>query len=225
MRREYERIYEFGPFRLDVRERQLRRNGQPVPLTPKAFETLLVLVERRGHLVEKEELMRALWPNSFVEEANLTNNVWTLRNALGESRQTGKYIETAPKRGYRFVAEVRVVGVAEEAAELVAEKHTVTRIITEEEEDRTNTDYQSAAGFPASPPNAQTYSARPIKAGAASPTPARARSSSKTRIRAVVASALVVAAGALTVREFRKSRTSATDARRVFQAEDGIRDF
>jgi TolB-like protein/DNA-binding winged helix-turn-helix (wHTH) protein/Flp pilus assembly protein TadD len=101
-------LYEFGDFRLDTHERQLLRNGQPVPLTPKAFETLVLLVERSGRLVRKDELIQALWPDSFVEEANLTNNIWALRTALGE-RHSQKYIETVPKGGYRFVADVRPV--------------------------------------------------------------------------------------------------------------------
>lgn len=136
MSEDQSQLYEFGPFQLDTAERQLLRQGQPVPLTPKAFETLLVLVKRGGHLVGKEELMQALWPDSFVEEANLTNNIWTLRNALGESRESHQYIETVPKRGYRFVAEVHVV---DERTELIAQKHTFTRIVTEEEEETEET--------------------------------------------------------------------------------------
>jgi DNA-binding winged helix-turn-helix (wHTH) protein/TolB-like protein/Tfp pilus assembly protein PilF len=124
--------YEFGPFRLDTAERLLWRDGEPVPLTPKAFEMLVVLVEHSGHLVEKDKLIKALWPDSFVEEANLTNNVWTLRKTLGEGQNSHRYIETIPKRGYRFTAPVRVL--ANEGEELVLEKHTLTRVITEEEE-------------------------------------------------------------------------------------------
>lgn len=76
-------LYEFGPFRIDVAERLLIREGQNVPLTPKAFDTLLVLVENQGHLVEKDELMQRIWPNTFVEEANLTNNISQLRKSAG----------------------------------------------------------------------------------------------------------------------------------------------
>ena len=114
-------FYEFGNFRLDTEERQLLRDGHPVPLTPKAFETLVLLVERAGRLALKDELMHALWPDSFVEESNLTNNIWILRTALGDS-QNGKYIETVPKRGYRFVAEVRPVSAAGHT-EVAADKH------------------------------------------------------------------------------------------------------
>ena len=78
------------------------RNGEPVPLTPKAFATLVVLVQRSGHLVQKDELMKLLWPDSFVEESNLNQHVWTLRQTLGENKAGNEYIETVPKRGYRF---------------------------------------------------------------------------------------------------------------------------
>src|SRR6185436_4702372 len=94
-------LYEFGPYRLDTAEQLLLRNGQPVPLTPKAFETLVALVERSGHLVEKDELMKAVWSDTFVEESNLTNNVYELRRILGHDENGRGYIETVPKRGYR----------------------------------------------------------------------------------------------------------------------------
>jgi DNA-binding winged helix-turn-helix (wHTH) protein/TolB-like protein/Tfp pilus assembly protein PilF len=103
-------FYEFGPFRLDKVERQLLRNGGPVSLTPKAFDTLLFLVENRGHVLPKAELMQALWPGSFVEEGNLTDNISKLRQALGDDRRSPKYIETVARRGYRFIAAVEEVG-------------------------------------------------------------------------------------------------------------------
>lgn len=98
--------YCFGPFRLDVRERLLLRDDEPVTLPPKAFETLVALVENSGHLLTKEDLMKRLWPDTFVEEANLANNISLLRKVLEDDRQMFKYIETVPKRGYRFVASV-----------------------------------------------------------------------------------------------------------------------
>lgn len=108
MSRQIGRLYEFNSFRLDPAERQLLRDGVPVPLTPKVFETLVVLVERNGHLVEKEELMKLVWAEAFVEEANLARCIHALRKVLGEERGGQKYIETVPKRGYRFNGEVRV---------------------------------------------------------------------------------------------------------------------
>jgi DNA-binding winged helix-turn-helix (wHTH) protein/Flp pilus assembly protein TadD len=110
-------IYEFGPFRLDSADKTLWQDGQPVPLTPKAFDTLLILVENNGHLVEKDELIRRLWPDSFVDENSLPQNIYLLRKALekGSPAQHGqgqlgpgqRYIVTVPRRGYRFIAPVR----------------------------------------------------------------------------------------------------------------------
>lgn len=102
-------LYEFDAFRLDPTERQLLCHGAPVPLSPKVFDTLVALVERGGHLVEKDELMRVVWADAFVEEANLARCVHTLRKALGEQQGEARYIKTVPKRGYRFVAEVREI--------------------------------------------------------------------------------------------------------------------
>jgi TolB-like protein/DNA-binding winged helix-turn-helix (wHTH) protein/Tfp pilus assembly protein PilF len=99
-------LYEFGPFRLDPAERSLLRDGKPVPLTPKAFELLVLLVENRGHLLNKDELIERVWPNTFVEEANLVQNVSVLRKALDDKNGGVQYIETVPKGGYRFTAAV-----------------------------------------------------------------------------------------------------------------------
>jgi TolB-like protein/Tfp pilus assembly protein PilF len=99
-------IYEFGAFRLDEKERLLFRSEKLVPLTPKVFDILLFLVQRKGSLVEKETLLTEIWPDAFVEEANLSVNIATLRKALGDGPSDHQYIETVPKRGYRFVAKV-----------------------------------------------------------------------------------------------------------------------
>jgi len=99
-------VYEFGPFRLDSAQHLLFRDGQVISLAPKAAETLVVLVARHGELVEKEELMKAVWPDTFVEEANLTVHVSALRKLFHEQAPPGGYIETVPRRGYRFVAPV-----------------------------------------------------------------------------------------------------------------------
>ena len=101
-------VFEFGPFRLDTTEAVLLRDGRPVPLTLKAYETLVALIRDNGHVVSKEDLLKAVWPDTFVEEGNLSHNIWTLRKALGETEHE-KYIETVPRRGYRFTASVRVV--------------------------------------------------------------------------------------------------------------------
>ena len=100
--------YEFGAFRLDRGRRLLlRQDGTPVPLLPKAFEVLTYLVEREGLVLDKDELMRAVWPDTFVEENNLTQIISTVRRALGEARGEHRYIATVPGRGYQFVADVR----------------------------------------------------------------------------------------------------------------------
>jgi TolB-like protein/DNA-binding winged helix-turn-helix (wHTH) protein len=98
--------YEFGPFVLDTLQHALLKQGSPVPLTPKTYDTLLLLVQNNGRMLSKEELMRALWPDSFVEESNLTQQVSMIRKALGESASEPRYIVTVPGCGYRFVAPV-----------------------------------------------------------------------------------------------------------------------
>src|SRR5215510_7174614 len=106
MRRPNRHYYEFGPYRLETNERVLLRDGRLVPLTPKAFETLLALVESGGHILDKEELLKKVWPDTFVEEVSLAKKVSILRKVLGEDGDH-HYIETIPRRGYRFVADVR----------------------------------------------------------------------------------------------------------------------
>jgi Tol biopolymer transport system component/DNA-binding winged helix-turn-helix (wHTH) protein len=102
------RSYEFGPFRLDAAEYVLLCDGQIVPLTPKVFETLLMLVQNSGHVVDKNELYKRVWQNAFVEESNLTKNISILRKILSEGDGESTFIETVPKRGYRFVVPVRI---------------------------------------------------------------------------------------------------------------------
>ena len=102
-------VYEFGPFRLDLAEKALSKDGESVSLTPKAFDTLLILIEKNGRLVEKEELMKRLWPDSIVEENSLSQNIYLVRKALGEESQGTRYIETVPRRGYRFNAPVKEI--------------------------------------------------------------------------------------------------------------------
>jgi TolB-like protein len=119
--------YEFGPFSLEPAQRLLRRDGYPVSLTPKATEILLLLLKNAGQLVEKEDLISEIWPNTFVEEANLTQNIFTLRRALGDDGTGAKYIETVSRRGYRFVAAVRKVA---------APQHLSVDLNSEESENR-----------------------------------------------------------------------------------------
>src|SRR5436190_12473989 len=115
-------FYEFGSFRVDAVERLLLREGEAVPLTPKLFDILLVLVSHSGHILEKDELLKAVWRDAVVEEGNLTRNISTLRKALQDDADNPLYIETVPWRGYRFVAGVREVGDGND--ELVIEEHS-----------------------------------------------------------------------------------------------------
>jgi len=117
MLKQTKQLYEFGPFRLDADERLLMRDGRMTPLPPKVFDTLLVLVENSGRIVSKDELMQSLWPDTFVEESNLTQNISQLRRALGDGAAGAQYIETIPKRGYRFVAGVQSLAVNGVSAE------------------------------------------------------------------------------------------------------------
>jgi DNA-binding winged helix-turn-helix (wHTH) protein len=97
MDKQFRQFYEFGPFRLEVDERRLWCDGAVVPLTPKAFDLLLALVAQPGHLLEKETLLKTLWPDSFVEENNLADNISKLRKALGEGENGQRFIETVPR--------------------------------------------------------------------------------------------------------------------------------
>ena len=100
-------FYEFASFRLDVSQKVLLRDSKPVPLTPKVFDTLEILLENAGKLLEKDELMRKIWQDRYVEESNLTSNIKMLRKALGDDAAHPQFIETVPRRGYRFIAEVK----------------------------------------------------------------------------------------------------------------------
>ncbi|MBI2841584.1 MAG: tetratricopeptide repeat protein [Acidobacteria bacterium] len=106
-------IYEFGRFHLFVSEQLLLLEDEKVALTPKAFETLVLLVRAAGHIVDRNDLMMSLWPDAVVTEANLTQTIWMLRKALGEGEDRPRFIETVPRRGYRFVASVRQVSEAD----------------------------------------------------------------------------------------------------------------
>jgi DNA-binding winged helix-turn-helix (wHTH) protein len=112
--------YQFGPYHLDSSNRILTRNGEIISLTPKATEILIMLVEHAGQLVEKDDLLTRIWADTFVEEANLTQNIFILRRALGDDRTGPKYIETVARRGYRFVGPVRVFDPAQNGSSALA---------------------------------------------------------------------------------------------------------
>ncbi|HEX8844485.1 MAG TPA: tetratricopeptide repeat protein [Pyrinomonadaceae bacterium] len=133
MSRQARHFYEFGPFRVDAAERRLLRDDQPVPLQPKDFDTLLALVSNSGHLLKKEELLKTVWPDSFVEENNLTQRISALRKALGGNGEDHTYIETIPRVGYRFAPGVREI--LDEDEGVIVENRTKYRIAVKEEEE------------------------------------------------------------------------------------------
>ncbi|MEW6126664.1 MAG: winged helix-turn-helix domain-containing protein [Acidobacteriota bacterium] len=112
-------FYEFGEFRMDVGKRRLLRSGEIVPLAPKVFDLLLALTERSGKTIEKDELMQKIWPDTAVEENNLTQNIYTLRKIFGESRNDNRFIATVPGLGYRFVAQVKQVPFTDEEVTII----------------------------------------------------------------------------------------------------------
>src|SRR5205085_1676284 len=119
------KTYEFEPFRLDPNKRVLLKGGEPVPLTAKAFDVLLLLVENQGQALGKGRIINHLWPDTFVEEGNLTVYISILRKVLGDNRGNPRYIATVPG-GYQFIADVRVVC---DDAELRVDVHTLNRIV------------------------------------------------------------------------------------------------
>jgi Tol biopolymer transport system component/DNA-binding winged helix-turn-helix (wHTH) protein len=125
------RFYEFGEFRIDARERLLSKDGKPVPINFKSFDVLLVLLQNEGQLLEKEELMRRVWAEAIVEEANLKNCISALRKALGDTPNQSRYIQTLPKLGYKFVAPV--IALPDEKVDLIVERHTLTEVLIETE--------------------------------------------------------------------------------------------
>jgi DNA-binding winged helix-turn-helix (wHTH) protein len=136
MAMETKKLYEFGPFRLDPDKFVLLRDSEPVSLPPKAFETLLVLVQHSETVVLKDDLMKLVWPDTFVEESNLAQNIFVLRKALAQAAGDRRYIITVPGRGYRFTERVRLVP---EEADIVVESHSITRVVVDEQtEDQTD---------------------------------------------------------------------------------------
>jgi len=124
------RFYDFDVFRVDVSRRLLMRQCEPVPLTPKAFDILLVLVRNRGRVVEKDELMKLVWPDTVVEENNLTRNISTLRKALEEGPNQHRFIVTIPGRGYQFAGDMPQEMAA---TAVVYERHARTQVLIEEQ--------------------------------------------------------------------------------------------
>ncbi|PWT95592.1 MAG: hypothetical protein C5B55_01110 [Blastocatellia bacterium] len=159
--------YQFGEFRLEPSEHLLRHNGELVSLTPKAFETLIVLVQKNGQLVTKDELLKEVWGDVFVEESNLARNIWTLRKALGDEKGDHRFIETVPKLGYRFIAPISRIP-QDESVDVVVQRRVRARIVEEEHETDTNLTALTApvTSLPA-PTQANRFRHTAIRVGAA----------------------------------------------------------
>jgi Tol biopolymer transport system component/DNA-binding winged helix-turn-helix (wHTH) protein len=123
------RRFNFGNFTLDLERRLLLRDGEPVPLTPKAFDTLALLVRRSGHVVGKDELLEEIWADAFVEESTIAQNVFTLRKALGQHHTENQFIETVPKHGYRFIADVKAIDAETTTTPEIGQQRAAHRII------------------------------------------------------------------------------------------------
>jgi len=136
-------FYDFGPFRLDPDRRQLLRQGQAIPVQPKALDILLALIENRDSVVLKDDLLKRVWPDTFVEESNLAQNIFVLRKALGEAAGNNKYIVTIPGRGYRFAEKVQVVD--HDADTLVVQRLSRSYVVVEEEAVVGSAPWKSAA--------------------------------------------------------------------------------
>lgn len=170
-------IFAFDQFLLAPEEQLLLRNGQPVALTPKTFGLLVVLVRNSGHLVKKDELLQQVWPDSIVEEVNLSVNISALRKALGDDQVVTRFIETVPKRGYRFVAPVRQI--VDETMEIVLRRHLTASIVTEVDESIPEGDSQTAPE-------------REAMASSISSVPSPSRADKLGRNRGTLAAALVL---------------------------------
>src|SRR5262249_9261587 len=141
MRKETNRLYEFGMYRLDAENRALFFQGQAIALPPKAVELLTALIERNGQVVSKDQLMELLWRDTIVEEANLTQNIFLLRKVFSENGDRRKWIETIPRRGYRFVGEVKALLPATNNATIDSslqpiEGQTFAQALTEADKDK-----------------------------------------------------------------------------------------
>lgn len=129
-------FYDFANFRLDISEKILLREGKPVPLTPKVFDTLCVLVENAGRLLEKDEMMRKIWCDRFVEEGNLAFNIKVIRKALGDSATQPRFIKTVQRRGYRFIAEVKPISVSENSTKKFIHSEFQETLVKEQKKNR-----------------------------------------------------------------------------------------
>ena len=204
-------VFRFGDFKVDTDQKVLLHQGKPLPLTPKVFDTLLVLIENSGRIVEKEKLMSRLWPNTFVEEANLTFNIQQLRKALGDDARHPQFIETVARRGYRFIAHVE---------ELASSQIASTRIEAADSELIIGDDELRTVSGLVKPPEIE------VPGAGKSDTALRAKTADgvsrtsrwKTRLAASAVAVIVIAVGGLRLLRHRSSAESQQDPGRVMLA-------
>ncbi|MGH9831705.1 MAG: winged helix-turn-helix domain-containing protein [Blastocatellia bacterium] len=199
MSQETKRFYEFDRFRIDLTERVLLCEGEMTPLTQKAFEVLLALIERRGRIVSKEELMEKVWPDTFVEESNLAQNIYTLRKTLGQAADGEGYIVTVPRRGYRFAAEVREILEEDRPPSEPAPKELEINVATQDSGSPAAVAV-SQAGYQTIP--SQEFASEAAVADAASPLPAQRPASAwiegwvgRHKLALIISAGLLVVAG------------------------------
>jgi DNA-binding winged helix-turn-helix (wHTH) protein/tetratricopeptide (TPR) repeat protein len=223
-------VYRFAGCELDVRERRLQVHGQPVTLTPKVFDTLVLLVMRAGHVVSKDELMSALWPRGFVHESNLTKHIWLIRRALGDGEDEGRYIETVPKLGYRFVATVQRAPCEENAngivpAAAVDDAHHASPVVAASTVDSSAPDSTWMAGR--DPERRHGVDAEPVRTNKDLSTPVPPRRPAAWRRIAMIAASLGVIVVALAgVHWWQRSHAAVTSVPGAFDSDSvAIVDF
>jgi DNA-binding winged helix-turn-helix (wHTH) protein/TolB-like protein/Tfp pilus assembly protein PilF len=187
-------FYDFGPFRLDSRRHVLLKDGVPIALSSKAIHMLVILVQRDGEVIEKDELMTQVWPDQIVEESNLTVNMSALRKVLGETPNEHRYIATIPGRGYRFIADVGHS--SDETQDIIVEEHTSSRLVFESRDE--------PPGTARRPQTSAEGSARDFDVGA--------KSKSKIRARVLVALVVILVVAAAAVIYFPRSLTKPVGA-------------
>ena len=146
-----EKTFSFAEFEVDAAKRLLLKDGQPVALNPKAFDLLLTLVENRGEVVHKNDLLDKVWANQFVEENNLTVHISALRKVLGERKNEHRFLVTVPGKGYKFVADVKTP--LDEEKEIIIESRTISRVVIQEENGKSETAEDEFPGLKKNFPN------------------------------------------------------------------------
>jgi DNA-binding winged helix-turn-helix (wHTH) protein/Tol biopolymer transport system component len=211
------RFYRFGDFTIDTGQRVLLRDGKPVALTPKVFDTLLILVENSGKIVEKEELMRRLWPDSFVEEGNLTVNIQQLRKSLSDDARDPRYVATVARRGYRFIADVEAVpGDSSQPAVQSSRSLEDSTVLTPDTVNELIRQIEARESEPVNSANENVFSPSEGHFGVVTAAPTASTPVSRKLIALAAATLIVLAGAGLIYWKFSsESNSSSGDVRRV----------